>query len=87
MRRRHTPQPPPTQRVEAFTVPSGLGGVFTVSAVEKLEDGLVLVRIHSPVHYPDWDGTLLKRKPEELRPTGKWIIIPLFYPRIEQISA
>lgn len=77
MRYRRTHERPATQRVEAFTVPSGLGGVFTISIVKKLDDGRVLLRIHSPVHYPDWDGTLIKRPPEELRPTGKQIIIPL----------
>lgn len=73
--RRHRPQRRTTQRVEAFFVPSGLGGVFTVSVVEKLEDERACVRIHSPVHYPDWDGTLMTVRPEALRPTGKWITI------------
>jgi hypothetical protein len=77
MRYRRAPERPTTQRVEAFTVPSGLGGVFTVSIVKKLDDGRVLVRVHSPVHYPDWDGTQFKVKSEVLRPVGKQIIIPL----------
>lgn len=75
-RRRHRPERRTTQRVEAFVVPSGLGGVFIASAVEKLDDGRVRVRIHSPVHYPDWDGALITVRPEALRPTGKWITIP-----------
>lgn len=75
-RARHFPQRRTAQRVEAFVVASGLGGAFTVSLVEKLDDGRVRVRIHSPVHYPDWDGTLMTVRPEALRPTGKWITIP-----------
>lgn len=71
---RPTEHRPATRWVEAFTTPSGLGGVFTVSVVEPLDDGRVRVRIHNP-HYPDWDGKLLTRAHEQLRPLGEKIQI------------
>jgi hypothetical protein len=77
MRYRRAPERPTAQRVEAFTTPSGLGGVFVVSIVTTLNDGRVLVRVHSPEQYPDWDGMQFQRQSEELRPLGAQIIIPL----------
>ena len=58
-----------TRSVETFDTPSGLGGSFTVSVLEELAEGRVLVRVHYPTR--DWDGFQFAAARADLKPTGK----------------
>lgn len=51
--------------MQLFTIPSGLGGTFTVKVVER-NGGMSDVRIHMPRN-PDWHGKPLTVRADTLK--------------------
>lgn len=63
---------PATRRAQTFRTPSGLGGSFTVSIMEKIDATTVKVRVHYPTR--DWDGYSFTTTRDKLSPEG-WTTI------------